>query len=150
MGLFSWRAAEVHAHLQKVGLNLTANSSHLKSLFRITELQHFWSPVMSCSLANSNFTSHPAAERLCWWSKGRRKKKWGKGGAGAVQAHMQGKKAEQNLLVQLQVLFRTFDNTNKLFIGMFIECLSVGDWILPEPKLFVKSCCLVILLLLLL
>lgn len=35
----------------------------------------------------------------------------------AVQAHLQAKKAEQNLPVQLQVLIGTFDNTN----GMFIE-----------------------------
>lgn len=33
------------------------------------------------------------------------------------------KRAEQNLLVQLQVFCGAFDNTNEVFIGMFIESL---------------------------
>lgn len=48
----------------------------------------------------------------------------------AVEAHLQveknPKKTEQNLLVQLQVLIGTFDNTNELFLGMLIGSLSVG------------------------
>lgn len=112
--------------------HVTANISHLKSLLRIREPQHLWSPVLSCSLANSKFTSCPAAERLWWWSKGRRggKKVWERvqddedddeEDCRAVQAHLQAKKAEQNLPVQLQVLIGTFDITNELFIEVFIE-----------------------------
>lgn len=58
--------------------HVTANISHLTSLFRIRDPQHSWSPVGSCSLATSNFTSRPAAESLCWWGKGKRGKKCGK------------------------------------------------------------------------
>lgn len=45
----------------------------------------------------------------------------------AGETQTQRKRAEQNLLVQLQVFCGTFGNTNELFIGMFIESLSVGE-----------------------
>lgn len=61
--------------------------------------------------------------------------------AWAVHAHLQAKKAEQNLLVQL---IGTSDNKTGLSIGMFTEYLSIGDRIKT-----VKSYCLAVFLLLL-
>lgn len=46
--------------------------------------------------------------------------------AWAAHAHLQAKKAEQNLLVQL---IGTSDNKTGLSIGMFTEYLSIGDGI---------------------
>lgn len=80
-GPFSWRA-EVAAHLQKVNLSYVCLTWQQISLIwnpcsGWEEPRHLWSPVGSCSSANSNLASHPAAERLWWWSKGRRRKKSG-------------------------------------------------------------------------
>lgn len=61
--------------------------------------------------------------------------------AWAVHAHLQAKKAEQNLLVQL---IGTSDKKTGLSIGMFTEYLSIRDGIKT-----VKSYCLAVFLLLL-
>lgn len=101
--------------------------------------------LLNCSFTSSSLTSHSVAQKLCWWSKGREKTKVRGSGTTATlcldsagaSVNKTGRTTSAGSAADVQ-LVGTSGNKMELFVVVFVECLSIGDWIPPESKLFVK------------